>query len=154
MFTQAQLQTLKAAIAADTTANAAMLAGDDATVAAWLNAPHPSNAQVWLDGLPQPLRSYFVWSEVHALSADVKASLQLLMAEGGVDPRSANDRAALNAIFTDQFAPNTRAAIIAAGKRAVTRAEVALGGTQVAGAYVANWIGEVTVSDASRVRMA
>lgn len=152
MFTQAQLQTLKAAVAADTTANDAMRAGDDATVAAFLNEAHPSNAQVWRDALPKPMRAYFVWSEVHALDANVKASLQLLMAEGGIDPRNANDRAALNAIFTDALAPNTRAAMIADGRRAATRAEIALGGTQVAGAYVANWLGEVTVADASIVR--
>lgn len=125
-LTQAQLQTLKTDIEANTdpTVIAALAAGNDNAIAAWYNGDASPNYYVWKTLVTvDELREAVDWAEVvTSLTTNDLLSFQLLTASD-VDPSNASIRTAFTEIFSVAQEPNSRAALIAIAKRVATNTE-------------------------------
>lgn len=125
MLTNAQLQTLKAAINADptfaampnTTANAM-------TIADALNLEASPDFWVWKKRLSTAeVYDAIVWTELIGRSQGERDTLQIMLSQGFIDPSLANTRQGFQDIFSGAAGAVTRSQLTAASRRKATRFE-------------------------------
>ena len=152
-LTPAQLQTLKAAILAETTPAfvAFRAAGDKFSMAAWYNGA--STTVVWKTSVSKAeiIQSpAFDWTRVDNLSVGKARIWDEMFSVGNINSASANIRAGIDATWVGTQADlNVRAAVYAACKRFASRVEklfVAGTGTDASPA-VLTFEGNVSSSD-------
>lgn len=151
-LTPAQRSTLRTAILAEPTIAAALAAGDDVSVANWLNAPTPF--VVWRSSVaPRELAEVFVWSEIDSLTVGKARIWDWMRDQPSLNAGVAKVRAGLVDCFGSTSATYT--SILPVLRRTATRAESLLAagtGTEASpGRLRAE--GEVTASDASLIRV-
>lgn len=122
MLTSAQLATLKAAVLADSTANAFPNTGDgNFECAAYLNTVPAVPTQLWRPDIqPTEVSATITMSAFVALTA-IKQNGLLLLTQGSVNATAANVRTAFSDIFG---AGASLTALTALAQRAGTRFEV------------------------------
>jgi hypothetical protein len=128
----AQLLTLKAAIAAETdpTFVADRTAGAVGRMADFYNANHPT-AVVWRSSLTaDQIWAAVVWTDVIAMTVGNRDALKLITQHAAIRPTDANIRAAFSAIFG---ASASLTNLVALAKRPATRAEALMGYSAGAG---------------------
>lgn len=157
MLTPAQLQTLKAAIAADPVLNAFPNTSDGAfEIAAALNLPAAPAFYVWRsEYTADQMRAAIIngITQLDALTASKRDSL-LWLSQSTVNASLASTRTAFDDLTGSQ---NTlKAAIIDGAKRAASRAEkiLATGTGSFAAPAVAGWEGTLSYQDVQAARSA
>lgn len=151
-LTQAQSDTLRAMIAADTTANAMGQAGDDAGLSAWLNTPDAAYI-VWRTNMTiAECNQVMVWTEIDGLTVGKARIWEWMRSMGTLDASQTNIRQGFSDAFTTATA--TKAAITALAKRQATRAEkkLATGTGTTATPAILVFEGQIDPGQASSLR--
>jgi hypothetical protein len=128
-LTPAQRATLKTAIQAEPSLAAALTAGDDVTVAGWLNAPRSPSFTVWrTSATVQQVGEAMVSTAVAGLTTANTSRLQVMAAysAGTFNPSRADTRAAFDDVFSGSAGASTRSNLAALWRRLATRAEALL----------------------------
>lgn len=157
MLTQGQRTTLKALATANTVAAALMESGDDVGLAAWLNTEEAGPVKVWRENVSRlDLFEATPITNFDSLSAGKRAAWELLLNNAPINFSRNKMRSAVDDIWTASSAQAI--AILTDMTENATRAEAAIGGNSATNSTVSaikrNFVGPVTVSDASLVRVA
>jgi hypothetical protein len=158
MLTPAQLQTLKADIAADPVLSAKPMNSDGSyDIAAAYNASAAPAFTVWrtnvsLKDVGEAMNS----SEVAGLTTGNTSRLQVMaqFSGGTFNPSRTDTRAGFDSVFNGAGGANTRAALLVLWKRAATRAEklFASGTGSDATPATLGWEGTLSYQDVDQAR--
>jgi hypothetical protein len=124
-LTTAQLQALKADVAADAVLGPLPRTEDNAQrIADAYNQPAAPAYTVWKTDLnTDDINNAVDWTEVTALTTNPLLAFQALKTQSRIDGSRASIRNAFNQIFKAASAPNSNAGLLAAAKRPATRFE-------------------------------
>jgi hypothetical protein len=160
MLTTNQLKTLRIAVAANATANGYMTAGDIPSLWQWLNADASPVVPAWkISYPPDSLYKAHKPVEYIARSAAERSAFDL-MCRFTVDPSINRIRTGIEDIFSGVQNSTSRPAILNDMLENTSNAENALGGNTVTTAVDSisglkrNWVGDVTMDEASRIPFA
>lgn len=165
-MTDAQLQTLKTDIAANTNtvtfggsqvAINALPNNDDAAfaIAEWYNDLASPDYWIWRRDVPtRDVRGVIVWAEYDALSVSKQNAFSFLISNGTVDATQANVRQGIQSIFAGTQQAGNRTALTDLARRTASRAEklFATGTGSTASPAITSLLSPLTFSDVNKAR--
>jgi hypothetical protein len=157
-LTPAQITTLRPIVAAEPSLAQAILTGNDAAIAAWLNGASNPAFIVWRTNVQaQETGNAWVGTDIDGMAALNMQRLQLLLAsspQGVFDMSRADRRAGFENPFGTNVSNASRVAMRAVWKRTATRAEKALatGTGSDAAPGTLTFEGTIEVSEAGLLR--